>query len=169
MNEQEDKLRKKRNPDAHWPISIVGAFAGMLVGTLPSSIWALVFDASFSPLYAFVPLCVYFGIRLFRGFTGKRGFILTMIFSLVGLYLAALSSLAVEDILHYGMSVFYLPLVTIAMIGKGGLLSSSVISSANIFPIIFMAIGAAVSYELLMKDGKLVLQADNAPAQDESK
>ncbi len=137
--------------DAHWPISIIGAFVGMLIGTLPASIWALIFGFSFTPLYLLVPLCIYFGIRLFRGVDGKRGLILIIIFSLIGLYLTALSCQATVDVVRFKMSILNLPLVTIAMIGKSGVLPSPAFSSANVFPVVFTAIGVMLTYEPLRK------------------
>ena len=139
------------NADAHWPTSIIGAFVGMLIGTLPASIWALIFGFSFSPLYLLVPLCVYYGIRILNGHEGTRGFILTVIFSLLGLYLTVLSCLATVDVLKFKMFVFNLPLITIAMIGKSDVLTSPAFSSANVFPVVFTVIGAALAYELLMR------------------
>jgi hypothetical protein len=155
---------KLDNTDAHWPASIVGAFVGMLVGTLPESIWTLVFREPFSPLYLFVPLCVFCGIKILRGYMGRRGFILTVIFSLLGLYLTALSVQAVGDMLKLTMSVFYLPLVTIAMIGEKGVLPSPAFSSANVFPVVFTAIGAALAHELLMRNRQ---PAESLPEEDD--
>jgi hypothetical protein len=82
---------------------------------------------------------------------GRRGFILTVLFTLLGLYLTALSCQAVGDVLKFGMSVINLPLVTIGMIGKKGVLPSPAFSAANVFPVVFTAIGAALAYELLRR------------------
>jgi hypothetical protein len=164
-NDAADGAKLRDNPDAHWPASIVGALVGMLVGTLPASLWALIFGFSFTPLYILVPLCVYAGIRILRGCDGRRGFILLVVFSLLGLYLTALSVLATADVLKYKMPVFNLPLVTITMIGQKGALPSPAFSAANVFPVVFTAIGAAVSYELLRR--KTRADADDSVA-DES-
>ena len=152
------------NHEAHWPISVVGAFIGMLAGTLPASIWALVFSGVFTPLYVFVPLFIYYGIRIFRGYDGRRGFVLTLIFSLLGLYLTALSVLATVDVLRFKMFILNLPLVTIGMIGKSGIPSSPFLSSANVFPVVFTAIGVALAYELLMKRRRDAIAETDAAA-----
>ena len=157
----------KLDSDAHWPVSIVGAFIGMLVGTLPASIWTLIFGASFSPLYLLMPLCVFYGIKILRGYMGRRGFILTVLFSLLGLYLTALSCQAVGDVMKFKMSVFQLPLVTIAMIGEKGALPSPAFSSANVFPFVFTAIGAALAHELLMRNERAAVSPADEAAEPE--
>ncbi len=141
-----------KKDDAHWPTSIIGAFVGMLAGTLPAAAWALIFGASFSPLYLLVPLAVYYGIKLMGKLEGPRGLALLIIFTAIGLYLTLLSCQAAGDVLKYKMSVFNLPLVTITLIGRSGVLPAPFFSSANVFPVVFAAIGTALAYEPLMKN-----------------
>jgi hypothetical protein len=136
--------------DVLLPISIVGGLVGMLAGTLPAAIWALLFGFSFSPMYIFIPLIIYRVIKIFKGYTGKRGFAAICIFSVFGFYLTILSCQASADVLKYGMSFLNLPLVTATLIGKSEAFSGSAFSSAYIFPFLFSLLGVMLTRELLM-------------------
>lgn len=149
-----DRQKIRIHHDTLLPISIVSGIVGMLVGTLPASIWIMIFRTSFSPLYILVPLSIYFGLRLLKGYTGYRGVIITVIFSLFGLYLTVLSSLAAIDVIEFKMFILSLPLATATLIGKSGVLPSPVISSANIFPVMFTAFGTLWTCVLLLARGE---------------
>ncbi len=136
--------------DAVIPVSVIGGLIGMLAGTLPAAVWVLLFGSSFPPLYALMPLLIWLAIKAFKGLTGRGGVITTAVFSLFGLYLTLLSCQAADHILRFRMSVFDLPLVTAAMIGRRGMLPGPVLSSAIVYPVIFTALGLFLAYELFM-------------------
>jgi hypothetical protein len=140
--------------DAVIPVSVIGGLIGMLAGTLPAAVWVLLFGASFPPLYALMPLLIWLAIKVFKGLTGRGGVITTAVFSLFGLYLTLLSCQAADHILRFRMSVFDLPLVTAAMIGRRGMLPGPVLSSAIVYPVIFTALGLFLAYELFMHSAR---------------
>lgn len=133
------------------PVSIVGGLLGMLAGTLPATVLTLVLGFSFTPLYALLPFFIDLGIRIFKGYTGKNAVVMTGIFSAFGLYLTALSCQAALYVIKYHMLFFNVPLVTILMIGKSGVLPSPLISAANVFPLIFTVFGVLLVKELRIK------------------
>ncbi|SHH64997.1 hypothetical protein SAMN02745823_00621 [Sporobacter termitidis DSM 10068] len=135
--------------DALLPVSIVGGLVGMLVGTLPATICAAIFGRAFSPLYAFLPLFIYLGIKLFKGYDGKRGIITVAVFSAIGFYLTLLSCQAVAYLILYKMLFLNLPLVTISLIGQSNVLRGPAISSAYVFPFVFTLFGVFLSEELM--------------------
>ncbi len=143
-------LRLSGTHDAQLPISVVGGLIGMLIGTLPAAIWVLIFGVTFSPLYVFLPLLIYWGIKFFKGYRGKRGFIIICFYSVIGFYLTILSCQAAIDVIKYKMLFTSLPLVTITMIGKIESLSGLKFSSAYVFPTLFVLLGAMLTLELLM-------------------
>lgn len=134
------------------PISVIAGLIGMLAGTLPASLWVLLFKSSFAPMYALLPVLIWLSLRLFQGFTGRNGFIVAAVATLPGLYLTLLSCQAADHILRFRMSPFNLPLVTAAMIGRSDSLPGTLFSSAYILPIVFTAIGLVVTYELFRYD-----------------
>jgi hypothetical protein len=141
------------------PISIVGGLVGMLVGTLPASLWALLTGRSFPPTYLLLPILVWLGLKVFKGFTGLYGFIVTAAFTLAGFYLTLVSCQAADHIVRYRMSPFSLPLVTAAMIGRSGTLPGPLFSAAYLLPFVFAAVGMALAYELLMHEEKKRIKA----------
>lgn len=150
-NSGSSSLRTSGKHDALLPISVVGGFIGMLAGTLPAAFWALIFGVSFTPLYVFLPLLVYLGIKIFKGYSGKRGFIMTCIFSVIGIYLTFLSCEAAAFIIKYKMLFLNLPLVTATLVGKSEGLPGPLFSSAYIFPLLFTSLGVLLTYQLMMR------------------
>lgn len=135
--------------DALLPISVFGGLVGMLAGTLPAAVWVLIFGVSFSPLYVFLPIFIYWGIKAFKGCRDRRGFAVCCILSVIGFYLTFLSCAAALDVLKFGMSFLNLPLVTITLIGRTTTLSAPFFSSVYIFPLLFTILGILIVYELM--------------------
>ncbi len=52
------------------------------------------------------------------------------------------------------------------MIGKKGVLPSPAFSAANVFPVVFTAIGAALAYELLRRNSRDATPRADAEAAD---
>lgn len=138
-------FKNEQGPNTHFdtslPMSVIACFVGMLAGTLPATIWTLIFRFSFIPLYALLPIAVYCSIKLFRGRMGRQGLILTIIFSLLGAYLTAASCQAALFVVQYKMLFLNIPLVAIAMLGRAESLPGSVLSAATLFPVIFSLLG----------------------------
>lgn len=152
------RLRLTAKHDAMFPMTIVGSLTGMLVGTLPAALWVLISGVPFSPLYVFLPLCIYWGIKSFKGYTDRRGFALICIFTVIGFYLAILSCAAAAYVTSYKMLFFNLPLVTITLIGNSDVFAGPIISSVYIFPLLFTILGVLLSHELLLhKNGLCVV------------
>lgn len=137
--------------DALLPVSVVGGLVGMLVGTLPATICSLIFGRAFSPLYVFLPLFIYLGIKIFKGYSDRRGVIMVAIFSALGFYLTLLSCQAAAYVLRYQMFILNIPLVTISLIGQANVLRGPAFSSAYILPLVFALLGIFLSEELMMR------------------
>jgi hypothetical protein len=149
--EDTSDARTSRRHDALLPVTVVGGLLGMLAGTLPATVWYLIFGRSFSFMYLFLPLLVYLGIRLLRGYGGRRGIVAASIFTAFGFYLTLLSCRAAAFVLYWkGMSFVNVPFVTITMIGQRGVLQGSAVSTAYILPFVFTLIGMFLAGELLL-------------------
>jgi hypothetical protein len=142
---------KRARRDGLLPLSVIGALVGMLVGTLPATACALIFGVAFSPLYAFMPLIVYLGIRLFGGLDGRRGLITLCVFSAVGFYLTLVSCQAANYVIEYHVLFLSIPLVTMSLLGQPSVLPAHIFSSFYIFPFVFTLLGVFLSEELLMR------------------
>lgn len=150
----EDASPQAGKHDALVPVTVIGALLGMLAGTLPPAVWVLVFGVSFPPLYLLPPLAIWLGIRVFKGHAGLHGAVVNTVFSIAGLYLTLLSCQAADHILRFKMSVFSLPLVTAAMIGRSDALPGPVFTAAYVFPAVFTVIGLVLARELHMRGTK---------------
>lgn len=157
------RLRLSGKQDALLPISVVGGLIGMLAGTLPAAFWVLIFGTSFSPMYALLPLFIYWGIKLFKGSLDKRGFAVICILSVIGFYLTVLSCYAAQDVLRYKMLFTSLPMVTASLIGGSEAFAGPVVSSAYVFPILFTLLGISLTYELTRRKRPPVAGPDPEP------
>jgi len=143
----ESEVQPRRKGDGLMPTSIIGAFLGMLVSTIPAVIGVLLFKTNVHILFAAIPFCIFGGIIIFKGFRDKRALILTIIFTLIGAYLTLASCIAAEYVMSYKMNIFNIPLVTLTKLISPEILKS--VTSDIVFPIIFMILGIAVSWEFL--------------------
>jgi hypothetical protein len=159
-------LRLSARHDALLPISVVGGLLGMLAGTLPASVWVMLFGVSFAPMYVFMPLLIYTGIKVFKGSLDKRGFIVACILSVIGYYLTVLSCQAALDILKYKMLFTSLPLVTATLIGSSEGFVGPVLSPSYVFPALFTMLGILLVYELMHRKPEQAAAAEIDPDPD---
>ena len=155
--------RRSARQNALFLPTFAGCLVGMLVGTLPAAVWLLIFHFSFSPMYAFLPLLIYLGNKIFRGYTGRRGIIAVCVFSAVGFYLTLLSVEAAVNIILSNALFLTLPLLTVAFFGQSGVLTGHAFSSAYVFPAVFTLFGILLASELL-RERKPVPQVQEQPA-----
>ncbi len=147
--------------DALLPVSVVGGTLGMLAGTLPAAVWVLLFGVSFEPTYVFLPVFIYLGIKTFKGSMDKLGFAVVCILSVIGYYLTVLSCRAALDIIKFKMLFTSLPLVTAKLIGKSGVFTGPLFSSAHVCTALFTILGVMLVYELMRQKTTQNMQTNN--------
>ena len=96
----EEKARENEYSGLH-VTGFLGAVAGMFVGTIPSVIAALLVERVFVLLMALIPLCVYYGYKLFRGRMDKTPLVLSVVLSPVGVIAMQWEMLAAEMLRSY--------------------------------------------------------------------
>lgn len=65
---------------------ILGAILGMLVGIIPSFVSILLLERIYALLFALIPFCSYHGYRLFKGKMNRSALVVSIVLSLVGVY-----------------------------------------------------------------------------------
>ena len=68
-------------------LGTVGAFLGTLVGILPSALTIILAERIYVILFALIPVCAYMGCRLLRGRMNYFALVVTVVFSVLGVYL----------------------------------------------------------------------------------
>jgi len=64
----------------------LGALLGMVVGCIPSVLTGLFADTIYAVLMALIPICSYFGYKLLGGKMNKVPLVLSIVFSVIGVY-----------------------------------------------------------------------------------
>ena len=85
-----DHLTQKANKNqlnGSYPLGILGALLGGLVGILPNLLTIWFTETIYVLLYALIPICIYWGYRLFRGVINKSAIIITIVLSVLYLFI----------------------------------------------------------------------------------
>ncbi len=85
---------------------LIGALLGGLVGILPSVITVMAANHIYAILFVLIPLCIYYGYRLFRGKMNNAAIVLTIVLSVVFLFLMEYLVLVLTIHQDYGMWLF---------------------------------------------------------------
>lgn len=81
---------------------ILGALLGGLVGAIPAVLMREYGSYLVAVLYALVPLGANYGYRLFKGKRTKAAFFITIVFSVLDMFLMRIGAYAVYAVMHYG-------------------------------------------------------------------
>ncbi|UOO38423.1 hypothetical protein IZU99_03990 [Oscillospiraceae bacterium CM] len=150
------------------PMSIVGGFCGVILAVLPTTVLTYITGTVFWPLFVLPPIFVYAGIRLFKGFDDRRAVVLTGFYTVLGVYLTALSCQAALDVIRFQMSFLSIPLILLMSIGRHAAADVSLFSTAVIYPMIFTMLGFIIILEINAHHRRMAQPPDNGTANDGS-
>lgn len=102
VNKAEDKVEKTVQ-NGSYILGIIGAVLGMLIGTLPNLLTIIVAEKEYAVFFALIPICAYFGYKLFRGKMNKSALIVTIIMAILGVYMLGFESAVYFGIKEYGI------------------------------------------------------------------
>lgn len=75
---------------------LVGAILGMVIGTIPLIMAMWMVNQLFSVLFVLIPICTYFGYKLFRGKMNAFVIVLAVLFSILGVYFSEIALWCLE-------------------------------------------------------------------------
>ena len=84
-------------------LGILGAFIGMLVGTIPTFLTVVYMQMEYSVLFALIPICAYLGYKLFRGKMDKAALIVSIVMAVLGVFILNFEYLAFLIKHEYGL------------------------------------------------------------------
>lgn len=92
---------------------LLGAILGMIIGTLPSLLTIVMLEYIYAILFALIPICAYYGYKLFNGKMNKSALIISIIMAILGVFVLNLEftiyQLMVEIPLTFSESIQVLP------------------------------------------------------------
>lgn len=152
----EEKKRGYTNPEV--PVSrgsyvtgVIGAFLGVIVGTVPTICTVMLADRIFALLYALIPICGFFGYRLFKGPMNRWAIGITVIFSLLSVYWMMVV-IQVLVPLGYGLSLSESLAVILPQLGSLNFWANMTANSASSF--LFLLIGIFIAWSTMTKTVK---------------
>ena len=104
------KGRAERNErTGSYALGFVGALIGMLVGTVPSLVVIIATETIYSLLMALIPICAYYGYKLFRGRMNKAALAISALMTVLGVLV-----IQWELVFYYTMNTYHLSVGKVA-------------------------------------------------------
>lgn len=102
LDSDADAETKKSQKQGSVLLGILGAFLGMLVGTLPNLFTILSMEMEYSLLFALIPICAYFGYKLLGG-KMKRPIpvIVSIVMSVIGVIMLLFEAVTIISMKEY--------------------------------------------------------------------
>ena len=142
---------------------IAGAILGGIVGTIPSFLTIVWMERLYAVLFALIPLCAYYGYKLFRGRMNKAALICSVAMSVMGVYILNFALLGYFFIVEYNMSFGEMLQVMPAFLGDLAIWLEFTRSSVTEF--IFAAIGVLIVWSAISRTSAgMVANAENVMA-----
>ncbi len=146
---------QKNQEKGNYFTGFLGALLGGLVGTIPNVIAAVWLERIMAILYALIPLCAYYGYKLFKGKMNKGALISSIVSSVINLFMVEYITqyvwlcLDIEELfdLPFYTQIFFLAL------GEGEL-TGNLLQGA-----LFMALGLWFSWSKISHTGRQDVQS----------
>ena len=123
---------------------LIGAVLGAIVGVLPSVLSVLWTEKIYAMLFALIPLCIYHGYRLCKGKMNKAVIALTIVLSVVSVYLLEIILLLAEIMEEYGATVAEAAGFLGYLLPDPGIWGA--MTSDSIFSFVFIALGIWIAW-----------------------
>ncbi|MGM9521890.1 MAG: hypothetical protein ACI3VB_05370 [Oscillospiraceae bacterium] len=121
---------------------IVGALLGMLVGIIPSFLTIIFMERIFALLFALIPLCAYYGYKLFKGRMNKAVVTVSIVMSIVGIYVLQFAVVGYSLVADYYLTVGEMFSVMPVFLGDISVWAELTVDS--IMDFVFVAIGVTM-------------------------
>ena len=130
-------------------MTFAGAIAGVLVGLIPLAAWTYITGKNGWVLYTVVPVCVALFIALFGGWRDKKGMAVTAVFGVLGAFWGAIVVYTAKFLTFIEMSPLLIYPMSFSLVRQSNVFDSFTLSSATIFPVIFVILGILIGWVLL--------------------
>ncbi len=141
-------------------LGVVGAFLGMIVGSIPSFLTIAFMQMEYAVLFALIPLCAYFGYKLFRGKMNKAALVVSILMAILGVFLLYFELIIFSVMHEYGASFSQVMSVMPSLLRDGEVWASILTGALQEF--LFMGLGIFFVWRLISSTA--AGNADNAAA-----
>ena len=86
LDEKEAAVQKNET-NGNLATGLIGAILGGIIGIIPSVLTGVYADSIYALLFALIPLCIFYGYKLFQGRMDNSAIVLTIVLSILFLFL----------------------------------------------------------------------------------
>lgn len=128
-------------------LGFIGALIGMLVGTIPTFLTVVFMQREYSLLFALIPICAYFGYKLFRGKMDKAALVISILMAILGVFILNFEFIVFSMMKEYGASFSEAMSVMPQLLADGSVWSELAAGSLQEF--LFSALGVLIAWRLI--------------------
>lgn len=144
----------KNTESGSYVLGILGAFLGMLVGILPTVFSILALSRIYVLLFMLIPIASYAGYRLFKGRMNYTALVLSILFSILGVFLLNYINLLWATKEYYELTFGQMMGLAIPAL-RDELFLKDVVSSENFFKcLVFVALGIFLAWGQISRTSK---------------
>lgn len=150
LREAADKARDKAESNGHngsYLLGALGGILGMIVGTIPTLLTVYFMSMENSLLFALIPICVYFGYKLFGGKMNRSALILSVVLSVAAVFLINFELVALFIMDEYGASFGEAMRVMPEILTDGSFWAEVALNSLQEY--LFTGLGLIVAWRLI--------------------
>lgn len=140
---------EKNDLNGNYFLGFIGALLGAIAGTIPSVLSIIWTDTIYSLLFALIPLCIYTGYKWFRGKMNQSVIILSIVLSVLSVYIIEIVVLAYALMAGYSLTVSQVgPLLMEALKSTEVWIE---MTQDSITSFLFIALGIWIAWEKITK------------------
>ena len=144
-----------------YALGFLGAFLGMVIGTLPTFCTIAFLGMEFSLFFALIPICAYFGYKLLGGRMNMAAVVVTLIMSVLAIFLLYFEMILFSVMQMYEIGLGEGLLFLLEELGDAEVWLEIALSSTQ--ELLFTALGVVVAWRIIsVTDGGRAVSAKAA-------
>ena len=145
-----DEAREKAESNGHngsYLLGALGGILGMIVGTIPNLLTVYFMSIENSLLFALIPICVYYGYKLFGGKMNRSALLFSVVLSVAAVFLLNLEVVVLVFMDEYGASFGEALRAMPELLADGGFWAGVALNSMQEY--LFTGLGLIVAWRLI--------------------
>ena len=147
---------EKNEVEGNYAAGVVGAILGAFVGVIPTLLTIILMNSIWSVLFALIPICICFGYKLFKGKTNKFMIVITIILSVLSVFLIEFEIIVFMFINEYGIPFKDAVIWTTEALRDGEVMVS--LMGDIVQYLIFVALGIWIAWGQITKTGSSLIK-----------
>ncbi|WP_040196562.1 hypothetical protein [Candidatus Soleaferrea massiliensis] len=143
--------------NGNYVLGFIGGLLGAVVGVIPSVLTILLADRIYAILFALIPMCIYFGYKLFGGKLNKVALVTSIVLSIVGVMIMELMLTSIYISTEFGTGITESVSLMFASLAMPDMWSA--IAADSIMPLIFAGLGVWISWGYISRTSQSTVRS----------